>query len=244
MILALAALAVQAKFQEIRPHLIGHTPILTFHDVIERRGSDSVWFDCTVSEFKEILDWLRARKAAFISLDQLYRHLTRGEPLPKNAVAITFADNYRGFYSLALPILRQRHIPTAMFVHTGFVGSTVGRPKMTWDELKELDREGLVTVASQTVTHPPDLRTLSAARQSKEMTESKRELERQLGHPARYLAYPNGKFNATSMKAAREAGYAMAFSEELAEAERSPSILAINRYVHTKWRQAFRNLQK
>lgn len=244
MILALALLSAQVRWQEIRPHVSGHTPILTFHDVIERRGPGSLWFDCTVAELTEILDWLRARKAAFVTLDQLYRHLTLGETLPKNAVAITFADNYRGFYDRALPILRKRHIPTAMFVHTGFVGSPVGRPKMTWGQLKGLDREGLVTIASQTVTHPADLRTLSPLKLQREMVDSKRELERQLGHPVFYLAYPNGKFDKVSMKAAREAGYRMAFSEELAEAERSPSILAVNRYVHTRWRQAFKNLRK
>jgi len=225
-------------FREIRHDLRTRTPILTFHDVIDRRGPDSVWFDCTTQEFVGILDTLGKRGFRYISLDQLYRHLVDGQSLPPKAIVVTFADNYRGFYDHALPILRKRHIPAAMFVHTGFVGSPVGRPKMTWAQLKELDREGLVTVASQTVTHPADLRNLSFTQQLKEMAYSKRDLERQFGHPVPYLAYPNGKFDATSMKAAQKAGYLMAFSEELAPAERSPSILAVSRYVHTKWRQA------
>lgn len=233
-----ALLALQLRFQEIKPGLRDRTPILTFHDVIPRRGKDALWFDCTVGELTTILDELQRRHAVFINLDQLYRHLTQGEVLPSNAIVITFADNYRGFYDLAFPILRKRHIPTAMFVHTGYVGSPIGRPKMTWGQLQTLDREGLVTIASQTVSHPADLRTMSFGQQLKEMVSSKQVLELRLGHPVRYLAYPNGKFNLTSQKAAKQAGYLMAFSEELAPAERSPSILAVNRYVHTKWRQA------
>lgn len=227
----LAALA----FVEMRHDLQSRTPVLTFHDVIERRGPGSVWFDCTTNEFKEILDTL-GKKAKFVSLDALYAHLTKGTKLPPNSVVITFADNYLGFYLRALPILRKRKIPAAMFVHTGFVGSPIGRQKMNWRQLQELDREGMVTIASQTVSHPPDLRTMSFARQLKEMVDSKASLEKHLGHPIKYLAYPNGKFNQTSMRAAKQAGYLMAFSEELHPAEQSPSILAVCRYVHTKWR--------
>lgn len=211
------------------------TPVLTFHDVIERRGPDSVWFDCTTREFREILDTLANKGAHFVSLDALFLHLSKGTALPPHAVVITFADNYLGFYTRALPILRKRHIPAAMFVHTGFVGSPVGRPKMNWKQLQELDREGLVTIASQTVSHPADLRKLSFAAQLKEMTDSKKTLEKHLGHPVRYLAYPNGKFDKNSMQAAKQAGYLMAFSEELHPAEQSPSIFAVCRYVHTKW---------
>lgn len=237
-------LALLLSFREMRHDLPQRTPILTFHDVIERRGPGSVWFDCTTKEFADILDALDKRGVHYVTLDQLYKHLVEGKALPRNAIVITFADNYRGFYDRALPILRKRHIPAAMFVHTGFVGSSVGRPKMTWGQLKELDREGLITVASQTVTHPPDLRTIPFAGQLKEMSDSSLALEKQLGHPVRYLAYPNGKFDKQSMRAARQAGYLMAFSEELTPAEKSPSILAVSRYVHTKWRQALKNSEK
>lgn len=217
------------------------TPVLTFHDVIPHRTQKSLWFDCSVSEFTSILNRLAERRARFVSVEDLYLHLTKGTPLPPRAVAITFADNYLGFYRYALPILRARKIPTIMFVHTGFVGSQVGRPKMSWAQLIELDREGLVTLASQTVTHPEDLRTLSRVTQLKEMADSKASLQKHLGHPIRFLAYPNGRFNADSLQAAKQAGYAMAFSEEQAPAELSSSLFAVNRYVHTKWDRAWKD---
>src|SRR5690242_17256051 len=73
---------------EIRRHLDSRTPILTYHDVIERRDSESLWFDCSVSEFIAQLDWMAARGAHFVSLDQIYSRLTAGAPLPAHAVAI------------------------------------------------------------------------------------------------------------------------------------------------------------
>lgn len=224
---------------EIRRDLLTRTPVLTYHDMVPNRGPGALWFDCTPQEFEQQLDWLTANGAHFVSIAQLYDHLTGGTKLPSKAIAITFADNYLGFYDRALPILRQRKIPVAMFVHTDFVGSSVGRPKMNWSQLQELDREGLVTVASQTRTHPADLRTFRQKPLNEEMAGSKRALEAHLGHPVRFLAYPNGKFDSRVARAAASAGYEMAFTEQLMPAERSPSIFKVARYVHTKYRRAW-----
>lgn len=229
------------QFKEIRHGLKDRTPILTFHDVIERRDSKALWFDCTTSELSGILDWLQSKGAAFISLDQLYDHLVAGTKLPQHAIAITFADNYEGFYQRALPVLTRRHIPAAMFVHTGFVGSPIGRPKMSWAELQQCRRTGLITVASQTVTHAPDLKLLTDPQLDREMGDSKRAIEQQLGMPVRYIAYPNGMWDQRSIAAAKRAGYLMGFTEELRPAEKASSILAVPRYVHTKYRQAWRD---
>lgn len=217
----------------------GHAVVLTYHDVIERRDAKALWFDCTTEELKSQLDWMKKQGVHFITLDQLYTHLTGGTALPSKAVAITFADNYLGFWNHAYPILSARHIPVAMFVHTGYVGDTAhGRPKMGWDKLRSLDRDGLVTIASQTVSHPADLGLLSQDTQWTELTTSKATLERMLGHTIRYLAYPNGKFSLISEQLAKRAGYLMAFSEVTRPAEPSPGIFAVNRYVHTKYKSA------
>ncbi|MBI1755883.1 MAG: polysaccharide deacetylase family protein [Fimbriimonas ginsengisoli] len=226
---------------EIRRGLPPRTVVLTYHDVIERRDGRDLWFDCTAGELREQIRWLKRRGAHFITLDQLYAHLAKGASLPTHPVAVTFADNYLGFWERGYPVLRAEGVPVAMFVHTGYVGDrSHGRPKMDWDQLRSLDREGLVTIGSQTVSHPTDLRRLSTAELRKEMEESKRELERQLGHTVSYFAYPNGKFNAAAMRAAQAAGYLMAMTEVTRPAEASPSLFAVNRYVHTRYRQGWR----
>jgi peptidoglycan/xylan/chitin deacetylase (PgdA/CDA1 family) len=220
---------------EIRHGLPPQTLVLTYHDFVESRDSRALWFDCTPSEFEDQLDWMGKRGAHFISVQTLYDHLTQGTPLPSHPVTLTFADNYLGFYLRALPILRLRHIPAIMFVHTGFVGSPIGRPKMNWTQLRELDREGLVTIGSQTVTHR-SLNALDTKTVERELANSRRALETHLGHSVRFLAYPNGAFDQRCLAAASATGYSMAFSERLNPAEASPNIFAVARYVHTKYR--------
>ena len=221
------------------PGLHSRTPILTYHDVIESRDASSLWFDCAAKELEQQLTWLEKQGAHFVSVTQIYEHLAKGKKLPPKSIAVTFADGYEGFYSLGLPVLRRHGVPVAMFVHTDYVGDQHNRPKMNWEQLKELDREGLVTICSQTRTHPADLRTLKTPALTEEMAGSKKSLELHLGHPVRFLAYPNGKYDERVARAAAKAGYEMAFTEQLRPCETSPNLYMISRYVHTKYRQAW-----
>ena len=219
--------------------LTSRTPVLTYHDIVLNRTKSSVWFDCTVQEFRDQIRWLRKSGAVFVSTSDLCEAMIKKKPLPKGATCITFADNYEGFYRYAWPILKRERIPVTQFVHTGFVGSKVGRPKMTREQLKELDSSGLVTIASQTTTHPEDLTTMSDSEVAKEFSDSKRYLEVLLGHPISQLAYPNGKYDLRVAGLAKKAGYKIAFTEDCHPAELAKSMWTVPRYVHTKYRQAW-----
>jgi peptidoglycan/xylan/chitin deacetylase (PgdA/CDA1 family) len=220
-------------------------PVIMYHDIVaEKGGKGGVYFDVSAAEFKEQMEWLAAQGATAISLEQLHRHLVHGEPVPPNAVVLTFDDNYQGFYDNALPVLKEKNWPAAVFVHTKYVGDKSGaHPKMDWETLKALDSEGLVTIASHTVTHPDDITKLAPSQIDEEMTQSKSELEGQLGHPVPYFAYPVGKNDETVRDAARRAGYTMAFTMDNGPVEQSPNVLALNRYISTKLEQAWKDCQ-
>jgi peptidoglycan/xylan/chitin deacetylase (PgdA/CDA1 family) len=239
-LLAFLCLGSASPTPEIRRGLPPKTVALTYHDIVPRRDSSALWFDCTPGELRAQIEWMKKRGAHFVSVPQLYEHLTRGSALPPHPVVVTFADNYESFIERALPILREYRVPVAQFVHTGWVGDhSHGRPKMSWDELRRVDRDPLVTIGSQTVSHAADIRKLSASALRREMTQSKADLEAHLGHRIRFLAYPNGKYDARCERAARDAGYIMAFSEEQRPSEKSDSIYSVDRYVHTKYRKAW-----
>ncbi|GAB4467585.1 MAG: polysaccharide deacetylase family protein [Armatimonadaceae bacterium] len=219
-------------------------PVIMYHDITSNAAGKSVYFDCTAAEFEEQINWLEEQGATFISLEQLHAHLVRGERIPMNSVVLTFDDNYQGFYDNAYPLIRDRRIPVAMFVHTNFVGDKAGRGKMDWDTLRELDQEGLVTIGSHTLSHPEDISKVPFEQQDRELRESKEILERELGHPVPYFAYPNGKWSQEVADAAQAAGYTMAFTIDNGPAQESPGILAINRYIHTRMKDAWEASQK
>ncbi len=232
---------LEAAYRPLNPKASGEAIVLNYHDVFPRRTPESVWWDVTPQEFEQQIGWLKARGAHFISLEQLRRHLTQNAPLPKNPVALTFDDNHQGFYDYIYPILKRERIPAAMFVHTHFVGRGGARARMSWDTLRKLDREGLVTIGSHTASHR-DLTQLSQAEQRRELLESKWALERQLGRPIAYVAYPEGKADAMTIKLAKEAGYAMGFTIDWRLPGDSPDMLAIGRYIHTQIPRAWYTL--
>jgi len=216
----------------------GRVAVIMFHNVVKER---KVWFDCTIDEFKKDLDEIAADGFTVLSLDQLYNHLTKGDPVPPKSVVLTFDDNYQGFYDNALPLLRARKWPAAMFVHTAYVGSKTGYPKMTWDELKELHKEGLITIGAHTVTHPMNLKDLSLETQRKELEDSKKTIEEHLECEIPYMAYPDGSNDENTQAIAKDLGYKMSFTMEPTPAEGSPNILCVGRYEAKKFDKALQD---
>ncbi|MGB5419008.1 polysaccharide deacetylase family protein, partial [Algibacter sp.] len=70
---------------------------------------------------------------------------------------------------------------------------------MTWDEIRKLNSDPLVTIGAHTVNHF-NLSKLPDDVLKAEILESKIELEKQLGQPVKHFAYPYGKFQHASVR--------------------------------------------
>jgi peptidoglycan/xylan/chitin deacetylase (PgdA/CDA1 family) len=84
-----------------------------------------------------------------------------------------------------------------------------GDAYLSWDQVRALDRSGLITIGGHTVDHA-NLAGLSDHDQAAEILDSKVGIEQQLGHPIRHFAYPYGAYNDTSINLVRQAGYVTA----------------------------------
>lgn len=81
---------------------------------------------------------------------------------------------------------------------------------MDWTMLREMTRRG-ATVGSHTRSHVL-LASAPKAVVQDELVGSRRALERHLGVPVSHLAYPDGSFNAATVRAAAAAGYGTAMT--------------------------------
>lgn len=219
-------------------------PIIMFHDLVKKRDKASLWYDCSLEEFEEMMTTIETEGMTPISLDDLYAHLSTGKSVPPKSIVLTFDDNYQSFYDLAWPVLQKHKYPSVMFVHTGYVGRKDGRPKMSYETLQELLKDPLFTVGGHTINHYLDLKDRDLMTQRDELTTSKSELESKLGIEVKYLAYPNGSNGEDTQVLAQEAGYKMAFTIVQTPAEESPNIFSVGRYVHTKFKQALEDSEK
>jgi len=175
-------------------HYVDHTPPDT--------GPAAAGLTVSPREFGAQLDYLAAEGYHPVTIAQVYAAMTGGARLPSRPVAITFDDGGSDNHGVAFPILREHGFTATFFVITGYVG---GRACMTWDQLREMQAAGM-DIESHTVSHP-DLRTLGAAGLAAELGRSREALATELGAGARFLSYPQGRFDKTVIAAARAAGY-------------------------------------
>jgi peptidoglycan/xylan/chitin deacetylase (PgdA/CDA1 family) len=65
-------------------------------------------------------------------------------------ILITIDDAFSSFYEFAWPYLKQEKIPFILFVSTEAVGKN---GYMTWDQIKELEKENIVYIGNHSHTH-------------------------------------------------------------------------------------------
>lgn len=194
------------------PYPVRCVPILLYHEV----GDDGPPNRARVSTgaFRAQMEYLRTHGYQVIRLDQVIAYLDGRTRLGTRPIAITFDDGYLDVYYNAIPILRQYHYPAAVFV-------TVHRPiqlpapvqqipRMSVRQWRELAESGF-TIGSHGLTHPI-LTTLSNSEALREIRQSKTELERLLGRPVSFFAYPKGKYNMQIVNLVRQAGYTAALA--------------------------------
>ena len=208
---------------------LAKVPVIMYHDILPTK---QVFFDVTPEEFEQHLQMFKEQGVTPISLDQLVMHLRTGLSLPEKPILLTFDDGYGGHYEYVYPLLKKYGYPGVFSVYTSNVGKNTGRSHVTWEQLREMVADPLVTIASHSVTHPLDMRVLSEGQIQVEVTESKRELEAQLGIPMRYFTYPSGKYDERVTNWVRQAGYEAALTmNDLDDrfAGQSKDLLAIDR---------------
>jgi peptidoglycan/xylan/chitin deacetylase (PgdA/CDA1 family) len=131
--------------------------ILTYHHIADEDPGyafDPGVADAAPAQFKRQLE-LVARYGTPVTIAQLVRALD-GEPLPKNAVMITFDDGYRSCHDVALPLLNQVGLPATFFIPTRFVSE---RRLYWWERIAFVLSS--TRLASATIAYP-ELRTVTA----------------------------------------------------------------------------------
>jgi len=214
-------------------------PIIMYHDIT---ATKDVEWDVTPEDLEKHFQALQDGGYTPITMDRLVNHLRTGSQLPEKPVLLTFDDNYIGQYKYAFPLLKKYNYPAVWSVHTRFVGTAGQKPKATWDQLREMQKSGLITIASHTVNHL-NMKNLSNAELEREVLESKKTLEKELGITIDYFTYPEGDFTERAKDKVKDAGYKAALSMSLdprqeRTANESDDLLTIMRFGQSRFSDA------
>ncbi len=202
-------------------------PILTWHRVavLANEYTKSIP-DETVepSVFASEIDALAIHRFHPITQLQLFNALFHGYSLPSKPVLLTVDDGYVDDVRTILPILQAHHFTATFYIIThrfhepGFLNTT---------EVRRLDAAGM-DVGAHTRTHVP-LATLSSAEVAQQVVGSRLDLERVLGHPVQWFAYPFGSFDAEVVARLKRAGFVLGVTTAAGTSESSRSPLTMPR---------------
>lgn len=156
--------------------------------------------------FKSQIDWLEKKSFRFLSLDEV---VSREGTLPffERSIALTFDDGFRDNYEAGFSLLVQRKKSAALFVVVNWVGQN---GFLNWREIRELADSG-ITIGSHSLTHRwlPDV--LDSQELQREIADSKKKIEDQIGREVSYFCYPVGGVDERVAEQVRMAGYRAAW---------------------------------
>ena len=168
-------------------------PVLAYHVVGDPpAGAPQPGLYVSVADFRAQLDWLARHGYHPVTMNALWRHWTRGAPLPPKPIALTFDDGYPEHVDVVRPLLRARHWPATLNLHIG---------NLTPARVKTLIAAGW-EIDAHTFTHR-DLTTLGPGDLRREVAGSRRWIQRVFGQPVRFFCYPSSRYDATVIAAVR-----------------------------------------
>ena len=226
--------------------------VLAYHSVVDESAAENQkqYFPQTISAQMLIkhFNWLKENGYNVISWQQVIDAENGKGTLPDNAVLLSFDDGYETMYNVVFPLLKAYNYPAVFAPVTGWLDTPADQKiayadKMldrsvfaTWSQVKEMEQNGLVEVASHThnlhngINANPSGGQLPAViapeykngkyetedayknRLKSDFTRSVQTLVNHIGKKPRVMVWPYGQFNDVAVQLARQAGMSHYFS--------------------------------
>ncbi len=191
-------------------------PVLLYHDVVKTPKKIT---DVSSKNFRKHMKYLFDNGYTTISTRQMFDFLNLKAKIPKKAVMITFDDGYKSIYNTIQDVLKEFDFRAVLFIYTD---SVVGKysSTLTWDQISKVSKD-MFEIQVHSKTHADDIASRKIDETEKEYMERmesellfpKKLLEKKIGRPMEYFAYPYGTFSEQMIELLKnEYGYKGAFT--------------------------------
>ena len=144
--------------------------------------------------FKQQIELIKNLKYKFYNPKDLEKnfHISKVE----KKILITIDDAFSSFYDIAWPYLKKEKIPFILFVSTEAVGKN---GYMTWEQIKELEREKIAYIGNHSHTHDY-LVDLENDNFIEDINTASTILIKNLGYNPIFFSYPFGEYSSLIKK--------------------------------------------
>ncbi len=210
--------------------------VLMYHDLVKGKTTKKA---LSAEVFKKQMELLKTSGFRVIGMKEYSDFVLKGGKVPDNAVLITFDDGYESFYKLAYPVLKEYGYPATAFLIVRSIDERIGVPKMTWDQMREMQKDGMTFYSHTYDSHAyadvnergkskPALtarkylinkkrqETKEEARQRiiDDLKKAEERLKEELGNTDSILCFPYGAYNDTVMEALKSLDIQISFTIE------------------------------
>jgi len=197
-------------------------PILMFHSITNVNGNS---LQLSKEDFYQQMKYIKENGYTPINLDDLYDFLSGKRKAPQKPITITFDDGYEDNYTNAYPILKEFGFKATIFAITNEIDKN--NAYINSNQIHEMSNYG-ISVESHTTNHN-NLASLSYKAQYEILKKAREDLEGIEGRKIKYLAYPSGRYNSFTEKAAKDSGYIMAVTTKPGFASEANGYLFLHR---------------
>lgn len=183
--------------------------VLSYHSVT----TDDWRFSVNASVLKKQIAYLK-KNFDIISLKTLEEYIKGQTKIDRPSVVLTFDDGYKDILTMK-EYFEKQNIKPALFVlantkHPNWTEIGSKREFLTKRDIQALHKAGW-EIGCHSATHS-NLATLSDTALHEEIITAKQSLEKDLGIPFDYFAYPRGKYNKVVLQYVKKAKYTMALT--------------------------------
>lgn len=205
-------------------------PILCYHQIRDYRPADSKSardYIVPPAIFRDQMKALADSGYHTILPDQLYQYLAYGAPLPEKSILISFDDGCDEQFDIAHSVLDPLHFKASFFIMT----VSINRPNyMKAEQIRQLAEEGH-DISLHTWDHH-NVKLYQGADWVTQIEKPKAVLEKIIGKPVQYFAYPFGLWNPQAIPELKTRGLKAAFQLATARDEQEP-LYTIRRIIVT-----------
>lgn len=213
-------------------HYRNRVVVLMFHAFVAGRQGDFL----APNKLRAVLEALRKAHMNVLPLASVQAFEAGRAPVPPNAVLITIDDGDQSVFTGAFPSFKALRMPFTCFIIAGWVGQ---KGRMTWSELRTMQKSGLVSYGSHTyamhegaaispsrtsaqlVAHVYSFRTGKVETDAQyrsavlhDVTLARSTLRAHLGGTVTAFAYPFGAYDPEVIALLEKAGYQDAFTTQ------------------------------
>ncbi len=188
-----------------------YVPMLLYHhvqplDQAKAEGHAQLAIDSTI--FDSQMAYLASQGYHTITSSDVVFALRNHTTLPPKSIVVTVDDGYDDAYNYAFQSAKKYNLKMDFMVPSGLIQNP---GYMTWDQLKEMSNNSLITIYNHTWSHAA-LGNASEATIDHEVTTANTQLEQNLGKKINIFVYPYGSFGPTVINFLETHGFIGALS--------------------------------